>query len=166
MECPEFLDRYTELRDGLVTANRELRRFQRHLAACAECREYDAAVRRGVMALQASAEIAPSVGFRRRLDARLREERLRLAGEPVTPIRLGLAAALLVALAVTLVLRETAQQPAQIAEAPTLPAVTFPKPVANAGVPYVTFQDPRASVLTGNPSPYGTALVEPASAGR
>ena len=166
MECPEFLDRYTEFRDGLVTASRELRRFQRHLAFCERCREYDATVRRGVGALQTANEIEPSADFRRRLDARLRVERARMSGEPVMPIRLRLAAALLLAVAATLVLRETLRQPAQIAEAPQLPPVTFPKPVANAGVPYVTFQDPRTSVLVGNPSPYGTALVEPASAGR
>lgn len=166
MECPEFLDRYTEFRDGLVSASRELRRFQRHLVACARCREYDATVRRGIVALQAAEEIEPSQDFRRRLDARLRAERVKLGGEPVLPIRLGLVAALLLAVAVTLVLRETLRQPARVAEAPQLPPVTFPKPVANAGVPYVTFQDPRTSVLVGNPSPYGTALVEPASAGR
>ncbi|MGH7644074.1 MAG: hypothetical protein ACREMR_00675, partial [Gemmatimonadales bacterium] len=58
-----------------------------------------------------------------------------------------------------------ARRPRQPA-APTLPPVAFPKPVANAGVPFVTFQDPRASVVAGNPGPYGTAFVEPASAGR
>ena len=45
----------------------------------------------------------------------------------------------------------------------SLPPVPFPKPVAHAGVPNVTFQDPRASVVAGNPNPYGTALVQPAS---
>lgn len=166
MECPEFLDRYTEFRDGLVTASRELRRFQRHLVACEKCREYDATVRRGVGALQIATDIEPSADFRRKLDAKLRVERARLSGEPALPIRLRLAAALLLAVAGALILRETLRQPAQIAQAPQLPPVVFPKPVANAGVPYVTFQDPRASVLTGNTSPYGTALVEPASAGR
>jgi predicted anti-sigma-YlaC factor YlaD len=166
MHCPEFLDRYTEYRDGLVTASRELRRFQRHLAACPGCREYDATVRRGIMALQAAGQIEPSAGFRGRLDARLRAERASMDGEPVLPIRLGLAAALLVAVALAFALRETMREPPQVAEAPQLPPVTFPKPVANAGVPYVTFQDPRASVLVGNPNPYGTALVEPAAAGR
>src|SRR2546426_5959828 len=53
MTCPEFLDRYTDFRDGLITAPRELRRFGRHLVQCASCRRYDAAVRRGVLALQA-----------------------------------------------------------------------------------------------------------------
>jgi hypothetical protein len=163
MDCPEFLDRYTDFRDGLVTSSRELRRFQRHLVVCSRCREYDTAVRRGVRALHATRHIEPSADFRRRLDERLRGERERAAGQPVS-LRVGIAAALLVAVAVTLVLRETTQRPLAAAHAPALPPVVFPKPVANAGVPYVTFQDPRASVLAGNPNPYGTALVEPASA--
>jgi hypothetical protein len=35
-------------------------------------------------------------------------------------------------------------------------AVAFPKPVVNAGLPFVSFQDPRASI--------GNALVQPAAA--
>jgi hypothetical protein len=165
MDCPQFLDRYTEFRDGLVTSSRELRSFQRHLVLCARCREYDSAVRRGVLALHASQRIEPSPDFRRRLDERLRSERERLGAEPVS-VRVGIAAALLLAVALTLVLRESAQRPAVVARTPALPPVAFPKPVANAGVPYVLFQDPRATVLHGNPHPYGTALVEPASATR
>ena len=42
-----------------------------------------------------------------------------------------------------------------------IPAVAFPKPVINAGVPLVIFQDPRATVLAGNRYPYGTAFVQP-----
>src|SRR6266704_2219935 len=109
MTCAEFLDRYTDFRDGLITAPRELRRFDRHLAQCAACRRYDTAVRRGVLALEA------------------------------------------------------VRRP-EVAHAPTLPAVPFPKPVVQAGVPFVSFQDPRASVFAGSPD--GAALVEPASAGR
>ncbi len=75
MTCAEFLERYTDFRDGLVTAPRELRRFGRHLARCTGCRRYDAAVRRGVLALQAVETIEPSRDFRRRLDARLERER-------------------------------------------------------------------------------------------
>jgi hypothetical protein len=164
MQCAEFLDRYSDFRDGLVTAPRELRRFQRHLAVCAQCREYDTAVRRGVLALQVLGTIAPSSGFRRRLDERLRRERA-LAMEPVTSRHGGIAAALLVAVSLTLLAFEATRRPRPLA-APALPPVAFPKPVANAGVPFVTFQDPRASVVAGNPRPYGTAFVEPASAGR
>ncbi len=168
MICQEFLNRYTEFRDGLVAAPRELRRFQRHLVQCQACRRYDAALRRGVAALQGVETIEPSIDFRRRLDARLARER---AGAAV-PARAGLVAAMLVLVALSLLVLEVGRRP-QLAQAPTLPPAAFPKPVANAGLPFVSFQDPRASVVDGNPYPYGTALVqpavtqiEPASAGR
>src|SRR5260370_34886976 len=79
MTCTEFRDRYSDFRDGLITAPREQRACQRHMALCAECRAYDTRVRRGVLALQASGEIEVSAEFRRRLDARLRRERLTAA---------------------------------------------------------------------------------------
>jgi len=162
MTCAELLERYTDFRDGLITAPREVRRFERHLACCPACRRYDAAVRRGVRALQTVETIEPSPEFRRRLDARLAQERRALVQVPASA---GVAAALFVAAALALLALEGVQRP-PIARAPVLPPVPFPKPVAHAGVPFVSFQDPRASVVTGNPSPYGTALVEPASAGR
>src|SRR5437588_12254229 len=93
MMCAEFLERYTDVRDGLITAPRELRRFTRHLSLCPSCRHYDAAVRRGVLALQAAETIEPSPAFRRRLDARLARERRRSQ----VPGRAGIAAALFVA---------------------------------------------------------------------
>src|SRR6266567_330715 len=135
MTCAEFLERYTDFRDGLITAPRELRRFTRHLALCPACR--------------------------RRLDARLARERRRGQG----PARAGIAAALLVAAALAMVALEGVRRP-PIAQAPALPRVPFPRPVVQAGVPFVSFQDPRASVFAGNPAPDGSALVEPASAGR
>ena len=162
MTCQEFLDRYTEFRDGLVAAPRELRRFQRHLVQCVPCRRYDAA-------LQDVATIEPSRDFRRRLDARLARER---AGAAAVPASAGLVAAMLVLVALSLLVVEAGRRP-QMAQAPALPPAAFPKPVANPGLPFVSFQDPRASVVDGNPYPYGTALVqpavtqiEPASAGR
>src|SRR3989442_14038286 len=75
MTCAEFLERYTDFRDGLITAPRELRRFERHLARCAGCRRYDTAVRRGGLAVQAVETIEPSRHFRRRLGAPLERER-------------------------------------------------------------------------------------------
>jgi hypothetical protein len=49
-----------------------------------------------------------------------------------------------------------------------LPPVPFLKPVVHTGVPFVSFQDPRASVFAGDPDPApdGSTPVEPASAGR
>jgi anti-sigma factor RsiW len=158
MICTEFLDRYTEFRDGLITAPRELRRFQRHLAQCPACRRYDAALHRGVAALQGMQTIEPSADFRRRLDARLALERIR---DAAVPARAGLVAAMLVLVALSLLVLEVGRRP-QLAQVPALPPAAFPKPVANPGLPFVSFQDPRASVVDGNPYPYGTALVQPA----
>src|SRR2546429_9992726 len=80
MTCAEFLERYTDFRDGLIAAPRELRRFTRHLALCPACRRYNAALRRGVLALQANQSIEPSPAFPRRLDTRLTHERCRGPG--------------------------------------------------------------------------------------
>ena len=162
MTCAGFLDRYTDFRDGLITVPRELQRCERHLALCAACRRYDAAVRRGVLALQTAERIEPSPAFRRRLDARLERERRR-TGE--VPASARIAAALFIAAALALVAREGMRHP-QAAAAPILPAVPFPAPVVRAGVPVVSFQDPRASVFAAKPSPASAVVVEPATAGR
>jgi anti-sigma factor RsiW len=162
MNCTEFLLRYSDLRDGLVTAPRERRRFERHLARCPACRQYDEIFREGLHALHAAETIQPSPGFRARLEAKLAEERRGITG-PVLPRRAGLAAALCVMAAVALFAMQGAGITRHRAATPELPAVIFPKPVAQLGVPLVAFHDPRASVLGGNPNPYGTALVQPAS---
>lgn len=162
MTCTEFIERYTDVRDGLITTPRELRRFERHLALCPTCRRYDTAVRRGVLALQAAETIEPSRDFRRRLDARLERERHTARD---VPTRAGVAVALFVAAALALVARQGVRHP-DVAHVPTLPPVPFPKPVVRAGVPFVSFQDPRASVFPAGPTPDGSAIVEPASAGR
>jgi anti-sigma factor RsiW len=164
MTCQEFLARYTDYLDGLVTAPREARRFARHLMTCASCRRYDAALHDGVGALQTIPRAEPDAAFRRRLEQRLTAERT-LAGRPVLPTRPAVAAALLVAVALGLLAWEGARRN-PTSRAPSLPPVPFPKPVAQAGLPFVSFQDPRTSVVSGNPNPYGTAFVEPASAHR
>src|SRR2546429_4925989 len=124
MTCAEFLERYTDFRDGLITAPRELRRFERHLLRCAGCRRYDTAVRRGVLALQAAGTIEPSRDFRRRLDARL--ERERRAARDV-PARAGVAAALVLAAAPPRRALEAVPGPG-VRRAPVLPSSPFPHP--------------------------------------
>jgi len=162
MTCAEFLDRYTDYRDGLVTAPRELRRFARHLAQCPSCRSHDAALRHGLLALQDERGVGVSSDFRARLERRLERERARR--EPSLATRAPLAAALFVAVAVALLAIEGVSRN-DGTRVPALPAVPFPKPVAQAGVPFVSFQDPRSSVVISNPNPYGTALIEPIAAG-
>lgn len=165
MTCQEFLARYTDHRDGLITAPREARRFTRHLATCGACRRYDAALHSGVGALQTAASAAPDVEFRYRLERRLAAERAGM-GRSSMPSRPAVAAALLVAAALGLLAWEGAHRPPATASARPLPPVPFPKPVVQAGLPFVSFQDPRTSIISGNPYPYGTAFVEPASTRR
>ena len=163
MTCAEFLAHYTEFRDGLITARRQARRFEGHMAQCATCRQYDTTVRRGVLALKSADTVVPSPDFRQRLESRLRSEGL-LAG-PTLHARIGIAATLFIAVALALIAVEGVRR-AEVARAPQMPPVPFPKPVVQAGVPFVSFQDPRASVVISNPNPYGTALVEPTAARR
>jgi anti-sigma factor RsiW len=165
MTCREFLARYTDFRDGLISTPRDVRRFARHLTSCAACQRYDATLRHGVGALQDSAGHEGNDDFRRRLERRLATERAR-AGRPHIPARPALAGALLVAVALSFVAWEGARRRPADARAPSLPPVPFPKPVAQAGLPFVSFQDPRTGIASGNLYPYGTAFVEPASARR
>lgn len=165
MNCREFLARYTDFRDGLISAPREARQFTRHLASCAACRRYDAALRHGVGALQDKPHHEPDEHFRNRLEQRIAAERVR-ARRPHIPARPALAGALLVAVALSLVVWEGARRHPAEPQALSLPPVPFPKPVVQAGLPLVSFQDPRTGIATGNPYPYGTAFVEPASASR
>ncbi|HEY3220970.1 MAG TPA: hypothetical protein VGJ80_09575 [Gemmatimonadales bacterium] len=81
-----------------------------------------------------------------------------------SPAQAGVSATMLVLAALAVFVLELAQRP-RIVRAPLLPPVAFPKPVASAGLPFVSFQDPRARVVSGNPYPYGT-LFQPASASR
>lgn len=142
MLCSEFLERHSDFRDGLVTSPRDLRRFSKHLAHCATCRRYDATIRQAVQALHATVPIAPSADFRQRLDARLAVERRRV---PRPPVLASVSATLLVITAVALFVLEVAQRP-RVARAPLLPPVANPTPVASAGLPFVSFQDPRAII--------------------
>jgi hypothetical protein len=105
----------------------------------------------------------PAADFRARLESRLRNEGL-VPGSR-RPARAGVAAALFIAVAIALLALEGAKR-MDAAHAPALPPVPFPKPVVQAGVPLISFQDPRASVVISNPNPYGTALVEPATVRR
>jgi hypothetical protein len=143
MRCTEFLRRHSDFRDGLITASRELRRFARHLDHCVACRRYDATVRQAIQALHSASPIAPSPDFRQRLDARIAVERRRV---PRLPARSGVSAAMLVLAACALFFFEVGRRP-RLERSPLLPPVAFPKPIASAGLPFVSFQDPRASIV-------------------
>lgn len=143
MQCAEFLERHTDYRDGLITSPRDLRRFARHLAHCATCRRYDVTIREAVRALHDSAPITPSADFRQRLDARIAVERRRV---PRMPAQSGVSATMLVLSALSLFVFEVTHRP-RIAHAPVLPPAAFPRPVASASLPFVSFQDPRTNIV-------------------
>jgi hypothetical protein len=153
MDCSDFLDSYSDFRDGRITDVRRLRRLHYHLGHCGPCSRYDASVRHGVGAL---GEIDPSPDFRRRL-------RARLAAPDQPPMEqhgagAGVAAALMVAAAIALLvysgsdsvgsqtIASPAAAPAVVADLPPVntdrePPRAYPMVVVNPGVPFVTFTD-------------------------
>ena len=140
MHCSDFLEGYSDYRDGLITDAQLLRLMRRHVDACAVCAGYDERVREGVQAL---GEIEPSDGFRDRLRSRLAAT----ANEPTELATLGaagVAAALMLVTAVAFLAYEgTRRQGEAKAAAPRVAASekSLPLVVVNQGVPFVTFTD-------------------------
>lgn len=155
MHCSDFLNRYSDFRDGLITDLGFLRGMQEHLRTCRRCRRYEHAISRGVGALRTLGEIEPSAAFRRELRARLARAALRPHRESaLTPA--GLGAAILLGVAGALLVYEglAARHKTELADtSPSLPIV-----IVNPGVPFVSFTPPD-----GAPS---TSIVIPASTSR
>jgi hypothetical protein len=148
MRCSDFLDSYSEFRDGLIVDVRLLRGLNHHLANCPGCHRHDVLVRRGVMALRAGADLTPSADFRRRLRARLAGGEPAELDQPVFPGRPGIAVSLMLAAALGLLIYEgLARRPGQPARTAALVATAQASPqplvVANPGMPFVTFADLR-----------------------
>lgn len=94
--------------------------------------------------------MAPSSGFRVRLDAGLAGSAV--GSEPSASAWGGILATLLILSAVGVVashLRTTDGRSLAVE-----PAGVTPKPVANRGLPFVTFYDPRLTVQVSAPTPY------------
>lgn len=144
MQCAEFLELYSDYRDGLIQDGGLERSMLRHLLSCPHCMCYDARVARGVTALKAFSDLEPSAGFRAALDGRLATSVLQET-DPVTPGPAGVMVGLMVATAIALLFwagqsRIANQVPQAVAThaiepvQPPLPAV-----VANPGAPFVSF---------------------------
>jgi hypothetical protein len=97
MHCQDFLNRYSELADGLLDEAAEVA-CRQHLAVCQRCQRFDAAYRLGQGVLRHLPGISPSPEFRYQLAARLGQERI----EPVPALGQwsGIAGAVLLAAAV------------------------------------------------------------------
>lgn len=66
VDCPEFLESYSDYRDGLLTTAR-MGRFEDHLRACESCARYDRVVGGGVNVFRSLPPLCPSPGFQARL---------------------------------------------------------------------------------------------------
>jgi len=101
MHCSEFLEIYSDYRDGLITDPDVARRVRHHLRHCTRCMDYDALVSRGVMALRATSDIEPTPLFARGLRRRVAASAaLPESLEPVTPLHAGIMVALMVCTAI------------------------------------------------------------------
>ena len=143
MRCTEFLQRYSDLRDGAIVEREVVLQLEQHLRSCPRCARYDYTVTRGVGVLRLLGEIEPSPAFQRGLRARLA---LAARGVPRgTPVRrpAAIAAAALLAVAGVVLLYEglTARHERALAE--TERAV--PQVIANPGVPFVSFAAPQVT---------------------
>lgn len=97
VDCPEFLDRYSDFRDSCMDAEHQ-GAFEGHLRVCASCARYDQVVRNGVRLLAETPEIQPSEDFFPRLQHRIfhLEDAEALAGQRASGASLaaiGIAAA-------------------------------------------------------------------------
>ncbi len=155
MDCNEFLDRYSEYRDGENPSAGEgdAHAFEAHLAGCTPCRRYHEVIERGTSLLRDADPPVLRDDFRDRLqhrlyDADLRERSPREQGV-AAPVALGLMAAATVAVVA--------------AWGPILEAVT---PVPTANLAPIAAQAPAsARILPVVAVPGGTrapaALVQP-----
>lgn len=70
VDCSDFLDRYSEFRDGLLEHDVETA-FEAHLDSCSSCARYDRVIGQGVGVFRKLPELTPSYDFEARLQYRL-----------------------------------------------------------------------------------------------
>lgn len=70
VDCTEFLESYSDYRDGLLTAGRS-GEFESHVRSCGSCARYDRVVGGGVQVFRSLPVVAPSADFQARLLHRL-----------------------------------------------------------------------------------------------
>jgi hypothetical protein len=100
MDCREFLDRYSDYDDSLISTP-EVERFRAHMVSCARCARYDRVLRKGrMLARQLPAPVA-GAEFVPRLQRRLwqvrSERRAVTLGAPALAAALAAVTLLLVA---------------------------------------------------------------------
>ncbi len=132
MNCSEFLELYSDYRDGCLKDARVARSVREHLRDCDACMRYDAIMCRGVMTLRSTDDLEPSspIAFRGL-------NMLPDSAEPMSPVSAKFAGAMMIAAALALLLwpqTETPVESAPIAQAelappPQVPMLPQPQPL-------------------------------------
>jgi hypothetical protein len=148
MRCTEFLEHYSDYRDGLIDDPALHRALRQHLVECRGCMRYDARIARGALVLRTTGDIEPSGRFRRRL-----RRRLATAGAVPEPLvagwpglMTGLMLTACLALAIWIWQAGTSPGPQRAAAEPTPPRLA-PAVLAHPSVPFVTFTDLSVSAF-------------------
>lgn len=172
MKCSEFLDNYTDFRDGAL-APREGDALRAHMTGCGPCRRYDRVVTRGVGLLRAIPGTRPDPDFRARLRHSiyaLEEERRRrrLLGSAARAVPLLGALGVAGALLATLTLRESVpvvELPPIVAERPShASGPAGPVLLPGASAPVEARAWPAVPAGPGTPGTLASAVRLPAAA--
>jgi hypothetical protein len=132
MNCSEFLELYTDYRDGRLESASVARLVREHLRDCDTCMRYDAIICRGVMTLRSTDELEPSRSLTfRGLNV------LPDSAQPNSPTPAKFAGALMIAAALALLLWPQAKPPVDLAPIartepappPPVPALPQPQPL-------------------------------------
>ena len=123
MDCSEFLELYSDYRDGRLNNAGVARSVREHLGECDACMRYDAIICRGVMTLRSTDEPEPT----RRIAFRGLHV-LPDSAEPIAPAPAKFAGAMMIAAALALLLWPQAE--AAVDSAPIAHAEPAPPPVA------------------------------------
>ena len=156
MRCSDFLQVYSDYRDGLMGDPDLKLQVGDHLATCRRCMDYDAYISRGVMLLKATAAGEPTGGFKRRLEQRLSEEcAASKSGSGVRKIHAGIMTVLMMAAGIAMAARTDPAPDAQI-PSPREVSVSAPPFVARASDGAVDLTDwsvPAFSREVAQPQP-------------
>jgi hypothetical protein len=138
MRCSQFLEIYSDYRDGLIMDPRVEGEIRRHLRDCRRCMNYDASISRGVMALRATSDIHPSRSIHGGFDHRLacaQDELSQLDG--VRTAHAGVMVGLMTVAAVALLLGTSVgtEEPRPMPQVTTATAAPPFLTVANDGRP-------------------------------
>jgi hypothetical protein len=157
MTCDEFLDRYSDFRDGSDSGPESggADAFDAHLASCSQCRRYHDVIERGTSLLRENDAPALQDDFRDRLQHRIYHADLKL--RTPSPRDLGMAAPVALGLAAAAALAAVAAWGPMAEAVRPLPTADL-APIAAEAPPSLRVR-PVAGVPGGTRAP--AALVQP-----